>query len=613
MREPEDPASGEHPPNESLKTSVNGAETNSASNPSGLTPSDGRTAQSTGDAVVVRDQDTAGPPAPELRKPDAAGSTTEVPPSSEVFNMKEPEDPASSEQPPNESLKTSVNGAQVEPADTRSESGSTLADRRKSRSAGEAPEIRDYDAARPPALQPEGSHRQQGPQVDGLTTDKYEDIFVAGGVTTMSRGAVFYDIENLLQGYGVSAKSLSDLSLRDILDSVTATGRVSDISVQRAYANWSDSRLGVMRGEINELGIEPIQVFGFSRFTTKNAADIQLAIDAIDLALARPFIDVFVIVSGDGGFASVAKKLHEYGKTVIGCAYRGSTNRVFQANCDEFVALPDPPDSDGGPLAMSDRPASAKVSAGKSGIVDYMRDNVDQLRSFSRDDAIVKTREILEWMRNDTSCKKSLDGHGIPLSTVVEAIRYFIPDWEPWRVWFAKSREFLQHVCTDTTLQVVQGTKAEDIRLATRGDHRNGLPDLNDDDIHSLANYRSLIGNRIRLPEQMEDFHMVGTWVTRQKPINLDLGSVLDRVNNDLGDYLRHPDSVKNWLLCFISADIFDRSPLDKPLSDQTLTLKSEFESTGNITDALRLFVRERLTDIFGDSLRVKTINEMIP
>ena len=110
--------------------------------------------------------------------------------------------------------------------------------------------------------------------------------------------AVFYDVENLLKGYAFSAQLLSNLSLREIVESVNQTGLVSGIAVQRAYANWSDPRLAVMRGEINDLGIEPVQVFGFSRDQKKNAADIQLAIDAIDLAYVRPSIDVFVIVSG---------------------------------------------------------------------------------------------------------------------------------------------------------------------------------------------------------------------------------------------------------------------------------------------------------------------------
>jgi len=120
--------------------------------------------------------------------------------------------------------------------------------------------------------------------------------------------AIFYDIENLLKGYNFSQQMITNLSLVEILEKIRQTGKIGQIAVQRAYANWSDPRLAIMRGEINELGIDPIQVFGFSREQKKNAADIQLAIEAVDLAHVRPVLEVFVIVSGDGGFASLAKK-----------------------------------------------------------------------------------------------------------------------------------------------------------------------------------------------------------------------------------------------------------------------------------------------------------------
>jgi len=73
--------------------------------------------------------------------------------------------------------------------------------------------------------------------------------------------------------------------------------------------------------EINELGIDPIQIYGFGFFKgiEKNAADIQLTIDAVELALTRPTIKVFVIIFGDGGFTALVKKMHEYGKTVMKC------------------------------------------------------------------------------------------------------------------------------------------------------------------------------------------------------------------------------------------------------------------------------------------------------
>ncbi|MHC5722074.1 MAG: NYN domain-containing protein, partial [Nostoc sp.] len=92
---------------------------------------------------------------------------------------------------------------------------------------------------------------------------------------------------------------------------------------------WSDYRLRPLKNEIQELGIEAIQIFDYSH--RRNAADMQLAIDIMELAQSRPTLKVFVIVSGDGAFAALAKKLHEYGKTVIGCAYEVQINRIFKS------------------------------------------------------------------------------------------------------------------------------------------------------------------------------------------------------------------------------------------------------------------------------------------
>lgn len=147
--------------------------------------------------------------------------------------------------------------------------------------------------------------------------------------------AILYDIENLIRGYGKKNTILS-LSLKDIYAQIKEK-EAGQIAIQRAYANWSDPRLSVLRNQINELGIEPIQMFGFGKGTQNNACDIQLAIDAVDIAYSRSVVDTFVIVSGDGGFSFLAKKLHEYGKSVIGCAYPKSTNMVFKAVCDEFI------------------------------------------------------------------------------------------------------------------------------------------------------------------------------------------------------------------------------------------------------------------------------------
>ena len=131
---------------------------------------------------------------------------------------------------------------------------------------------------------------------------------------------VLYDIENLTLG---SSNPQFPFSLKDITEKIKRYNLVDKIAGQYAYADWSNSRLIRIKRDIQQLGIEPMQIFGFS--SQKNAADIQLVIDAVELIHSKPSLEVFTIVSGDGGFSCLAKKLHEYGKVVIGCGYENQS------------------------------------------------------------------------------------------------------------------------------------------------------------------------------------------------------------------------------------------------------------------------------------------------
>jgi len=424
--------------------------------------------------------------------------------------------------------------------------------------------------------------------------------------------AVFYDIENLLKGYGFSAQTLSSLSLREILDSATETGRLSAIAIQRAYANWSDPRLGVMRGEINELGIEPVQVFGFSRDQKKNAADIQLAIDAIDLAHIRPSIEVFVIVSGDGGFASLAKKLHEYGKTVVGCAYPSTANRIFHSVCDEFVSIADPEgmrEATPGPRASDEGPQITTP------LVRRMTRTVKRAASTEREVVVAKAKEVLRWMEGDNLSRSALDGHGLHLSVVGEAIRAAVPDFDPGRVGFAKFVDFLQYACANTKLHVLRFYNGS-VALGRRSSTDPGaepLPDLGPDYLHSVENYRSVLGTGFpifRLPDP-QSLYEVATWVAHNPPRDVGLGTAIETVANSLGESVSE-EAVKRALLCFISAGIFDRHPEGAPLGEQNLTLKAGLANNQEILDTLEEAVRTKIQDAVSE-VRDEIIEEVLP
>ncbi|HMO00435.1 MAG TPA: NYN domain-containing protein, partial [Miltoncostaeaceae bacterium] len=74
-----------------------------------------------------------------------------------------------------------------------------------------------------------------------------------------------------------------------------------------------------------------------AREGAKNRADIQMAVDAMELAYSREHVDNFVIVSGDSDFTPLVGKLRELNKRVIGVGNRESASELLIANCDEFI------------------------------------------------------------------------------------------------------------------------------------------------------------------------------------------------------------------------------------------------------------------------------------
>ena len=80
--------------------------------------------------------------------------------------------------------------------------------------------------------------------------------------------------------------------------------------------------------------IEIPQRLGGSR---KNAADIKMAVDAIELAYERGFITTFAIGTGDSDFTPLVHKLRELDKRVIGIGVQSSTSALLPPACDEFL------------------------------------------------------------------------------------------------------------------------------------------------------------------------------------------------------------------------------------------------------------------------------------
>jgi uncharacterized protein (TIGR00288 family) len=142
------------------------------------------------------------------------------------------------------------------------------------------------------------------------------------------QAALLIDFDNVTMGIR------SDLTkeLKSLLNSDIIKGKVA---VQRAYADWRRYPQYIV--PLAEASVDLIfaPAYGSSK---KNATDIRLAIDALELVFTRSEIGTFILLSGDSDFSSLVLKLKEYGKYVVGVGIRESASDLLVQNCDEYYS-----------------------------------------------------------------------------------------------------------------------------------------------------------------------------------------------------------------------------------------------------------------------------------
>jgi len=142
--------------------------------------------------------------------------------------------------------------------------------------------------------------------------------------------AVFVDYDNIEIGVKSTLRREFDVSL-----ALGALKERGDIVAKFAYANWGRQE-GATR-QMAENAVQMVQRIPSPR-GDKNGADINLALDALEMAFTHAHVNAFAIVSGDSDFIPLVNKLKEYGKTVFVLGGKAFTSTILQQNCHEFVA-----------------------------------------------------------------------------------------------------------------------------------------------------------------------------------------------------------------------------------------------------------------------------------
>jgi hypothetical protein len=198
------------------------------------------------------------------------------------------------------------------------------------------------------------------------------------GEPTEARVAVYIDFDNVVisrydQLHGrdtwrkdearrnddkvASKVDLARVDMGAILDYASSFGTVA---LSRAYADWSVPTNASYKSQLVNRAIDLVQLFPAS--STKNGADIRLAVDVIDDMFRLPDITHVVIVAGDSDYIPLVQRCKRLGRVVVGIGVQGSTSQALVAALDDFETYD---------AILRDEPGlvpvvpAAKTSAGK--------------------------------------------------------------------------------------------------------------------------------------------------------------------------------------------------------------------------------------------------------
>jgi NYN domain/OST-HTH/LOTUS domain len=149
--------------------------------------------------------------------------------------------------------------------------------------------------------------------------------------------------------------------------------KIGEASVRRIYGDFSSTRLKSWAEILAKYAILPHQ--NFANTIGKNASDIALVIDAMDLVYSGR-LDGFCLVSSDSDFTRLASRIREQGIDVYGFGEQ-KTPESFRQACHRFIytenLLPE------APSPGRDAPAEAKSLQPPSAATPLLRKAIAQM------------------------------------------------------------------------------------------------------------------------------------------------------------------------------------------------------------------------------------------
>ncbi|GAA1145844.1 NYN domain-containing protein [Nesterenkonia lutea] len=188
-------------------------------------------------------------------------------------------------------------------------------------------------------------------------------------------------------------------------------------NVRRAYGDWKSPRLQQWEAALHPYAIRPMQQFAYS--TGKNAADMAMVIDAMDLLRAGS-VDAFALVSSDADFTPLVMRILADGLKVYGFGQR-KTPEPFVNACSLFVYVEGLGPPTASPEAAPETDTAATKLRGDARLVLLMRNAVE---AATGDDGWAHLAAVGNQIGNQASLDPRNYGYR-KLSDLIESIGLF--------------------------------------------------------------------------------------------------------------------------------------------------------------------------------------------
>jgi uncharacterized LabA/DUF88 family protein len=168
--------------------------------------------------------------------------------------------------------------------------------------------------------------------------------------------AVFIDFDNVEIGVKTTLSLQFDIGA--VLEAIKERG---EVVTKVAYGDWK--RSGDHGRAMSQHAVRMVQR-QMTPGGDKNGADINLALDALEMAFTHSHINAFVIVGGDSDFITLVEKLKQYDRKVFVVGGRAFTSQVMQKNCTEFIAYENVvPDRGGRAPRQANKPTGQQAAS----------------------------------------------------------------------------------------------------------------------------------------------------------------------------------------------------------------------------------------------------------